>query len=147
MNVPLWDILGLDYEKGIGCDFVGVVLKAGESAEFTEGDKVSGLRMSQGKPGTVADVLVVDMANATVLKKPTDWGWNQAAALPASMAYSQDMYRLCGTVNDQHQGTCGARWEFSNGHVHGLSRQEKKLESCGKLFQPKRRIRKERGRR
>lgn len=82
MNVPLWNIPGLNHPKGVGCDFAGVVLKAGAESGFREGDEVFGLHMSQGKPGTVAEVLVVDTATAPVLKKPSAWSWNQAAALP-----------------------------------------------------------------
>jgi len=80
MNVSLWNILSRP--KGVGCDFAGVVIKAGPEAGFKEGDEVFGLHMSQGKPGTVADVLIVDTATAPVLKKPSNWSWNQAAALP-----------------------------------------------------------------
>lgn len=82
MNVPLWSLPYLNNPKGVGCDFSGVVLKSGPSSGFQEGDEVFGLHMSQGKPGTVAEVLVVDASAMPVLKKPKDWSWDQAAAVP-----------------------------------------------------------------
>jgi NADPH:quinone reductase-like Zn-dependent oxidoreductase len=71
--------------KGIGKDFSGVVLAAGAESGFSTGDHVFGLFMSS-KYGTLAEVIVIDTAQkageAVVLKKPKEWSWNQAAALP-----------------------------------------------------------------
>ncbi|KAF2432379.1 NAD(P)-binding protein [Tothia fuscella] len=81
MNVPLWSLPYLNYVKGVGCDFAGTVLKAGEESSFSVGDEVFGLIMAPGI-GTVGEIAIVDTKSCVVLKKPQDWSWVQAAALP-----------------------------------------------------------------
>jgi NADPH:quinone reductase-like Zn-dependent oxidoreductase len=81
MNVPLWSLPYLNFTKGIGGDFSGIVLKAGQESGFDIGDEVFGLTMSP-KIGTVAEIATVDTKVSSVLKKPKEWSWGQAAALP-----------------------------------------------------------------
>jgi NADPH:quinone reductase-like Zn-dependent oxidoreductase len=81
MNVPLWSLPYLNYAKGIGADFSGIVLKAGAESEFNAGDEVFGLVVSPSI-GTVAEIVHIDTKDWPVLKKPKDWSWGQAAALP-----------------------------------------------------------------
>lgn len=69
----------------MGEDFSGIVLSAGSEAQqkgFKEGDEVFGIHMGPGGPGTVSEILMADVNADTVLKKPAEWSWNQAAALP-----------------------------------------------------------------
>jgi NADPH:quinone reductase-like Zn-dependent oxidoreductase len=81
MNVPIWNLPYMGFPKGIGKDFSGTILKAGQDSGFSQGDEVFGLFMSQSR-GTLTEVAVMDVKASVVLKKPKDWSWNQAAALP-----------------------------------------------------------------
>jgi len=81
MNIPLFHLPYLNYPKSIGEDFSGIVLKAGVDSGFNEGDEVFGLDLTPGN-GTVAEIVTVDCKTQVVLKKPSEWSWNQAAAIP-----------------------------------------------------------------
>lgn len=90
MNLPvLWSLPYLSgAEKGIGADFAGTVVAAGrEAAGFAAGDEVFGLHFAPfagggSAAGTLKEVVAVDVRSAVVLKKPREWTWGQAAALP-----------------------------------------------------------------
>jgi len=84
MNIPLWPYLPtalVAAEKGIAEDFSGIVSAAGPSSGYKPGDEVFGISMAI-TTGTLQEIAVVDTATAVVLPKPSDWSWEQAAALP-----------------------------------------------------------------
>lgn len=87
MNIPFWSIPYLNHPKGVGCDFSGTILRAGSDSGYAEGDEVFGLQMAPGGAagvsGTCAEVVTFDVAKGTtMMRKPREWSWNQAAALP-----------------------------------------------------------------
>lgn len=90
MNLPVlsWSLPYLSgAERGIGADFAGTVVTAGRevAGEFGAGDEVFGLHFAPfagSAAGTLKEVVAVDVRSAVVLKKPRDWTWGQAAALP-----------------------------------------------------------------
>lgn len=86
MNLPIWSLPYLNsWPKGVGEDFSGIVISAGPEAKakgFKEGDEVFGIHMGPGGPGTVAEIFTADVEADTILRKPSGWNWNQAAALP-----------------------------------------------------------------
>ena len=106
MNSPLWSLpLLRGIVKGIGEDFSGVVIRAGERSGFRSGDDVFGFHWVSGSRGTLAEVLVVDSERDIVLKKPEAWSWNQAAALPlvwltarTCIACAEPYVRSAGTL-------------------------------------------------
>lgn len=83
MNLPVWSLPFLGYEKGVGCDYAGTVLKVGSEVKgMKSGDEVMGVNMTPGGVGTVAEVETFDTKKGAVVKKPKDWTWQQAASLP-----------------------------------------------------------------
>jgi len=67
----------------LGCDFSGLVIKAGADAKFSAGDVVFGrqtLERIREVNGTYAEYVVVDAND--VAKKPDDVSFEQAAAVP-----------------------------------------------------------------
>ena len=84
MNIPLWPYLPtalVSAEKGIAEDFSGVVEAAGPESGFKPGDDVFGISMAI-TTGTLQEIAVVDTKSAVVVPKPSEWTWEQAAALP-----------------------------------------------------------------
>lgn len=82
MNLPIWSLPYMGFEKGIGCDFSGTVLRAGAEAGFKDGDEIYGMIMNPGGFGTVAEVSTFDTKKGAIVKKPEGWSHAQAAALP-----------------------------------------------------------------
>lgn len=67
--------------KGVGEDFSGVVEEAGSNSGFKPGDEVFGIcPFIPG--GTLQEAIRLDTKASVVVRKPTDWSWEQAAALP-----------------------------------------------------------------
>ena len=67
----------------LGIDFSGRVVRAGESAAFTEGDEVFGrqtLDRMRELNGSYAEYAIVDCAD--IYRKPSGVGWEEAAAVP-----------------------------------------------------------------
>lgn len=83
MNLPFWSLPFLGYEKGVGCDMAGTILRVGpEVKHLKEGDEVMGLHLNPGGVGALAEVETFDINTTPLVKKPQDWSWQQAAALP-----------------------------------------------------------------
>ncbi|POS73420.1 hypothetical protein DHEL01_v208186 [Diaporthe helianthi] len=85
MGFPLWPYLPsfvIPSQKGVAEDFSGVVQEAGPESGFKPGDEVFGI--SPFLPGgTLQQTMRLDTKKGSVvLPKPTDWSWEQAAALP-----------------------------------------------------------------
>lgn len=85
INIPLWPYIPSSLvapEKGIGEDFAGVVEQAGSATGFKPGDHVLGLGpILPG--GTLQELITIDLTgSAAVVLKPSDWSWEEAAALP-----------------------------------------------------------------
>lgn len=70
-------------EKGVVCDFAGVV-NAGGRTEFVRDDEIFGLTLKPFKygGGALAEMAEFDMGNSVAAKKPADWSWAKAAAIP-----------------------------------------------------------------
>ncbi|KAI2618254.1 alcohol dehydrogenase [Hypomontagnella submonticulosa] len=67
--------------KGVGEDFSGIVEEAGVNSGFKPGDEVFGIGpFIPG--GTLQEKIKIDTKASVVARKPTDWSWEQAAALP-----------------------------------------------------------------
>ncbi|KAK3332940.1 alcohol dehydrogenase [Cercophora scortea] len=84
MGFPLWPYLPssvIPANKGVGEDFSGVVLDAGKATPFKKGDEVLGLGPFL-PGGTLQETIRLDTKLSVVVKKPADWSWEQAAALP-----------------------------------------------------------------
>ncbi|KAB2570929.1 putative alcohol dehydrogenase protein [Lasiodiplodia theobromae] len=113
MNLPVvWSLPYLSgAEKGIGADFAGTVVAAGREAAaggFGAGDEVFGLHFAPfgGAAGTLKEVIAVDVRSAVVLKKPRDWTWAQAAALPLVWLTAKTCVGRCeGFVGGGGKGT------------------------------------------
>lgn len=75
-------------KKVLGGDFSGVVIKAGESLEYKEGDEIYGDILSPMKSvGSFSEYVLFDASKATVLHKiPKGMSFSQAAALPIASA-------------------------------------------------------------
>ncbi|KAI1370680.1 alcohol dehydrogenase [Hypoxylon crocopeplum] len=67
--------------KGVGEDFSGVVEAAGSSSGFKPGDEAFGI-IPFIPGGTLQEEIQIDTKASVVALKPTDWSWEQAAALP-----------------------------------------------------------------
>ncbi|KAI2472878.1 alcohol dehydrogenase [Annulohypoxylon bovei var. microspora] len=67
--------------KGVGEDFSGVVEEAGADSGFRAGDEVFGI-IPFVSGGTLQENIIIDTRKSVVVDKPTDWTWEQAAALP-----------------------------------------------------------------
>jgi len=84
MNLPIWPYLPTYFapaEKGIAEDFSGVVETAGNDSGFKAGDEVFGITFSPVS-GTLQETISIDAKASVVVPKPTEWSWEQAAALP-----------------------------------------------------------------
>ncbi|GAM82317.1 hypothetical protein ANO11243_002960 [Dothideomycetidae sp. 11243] len=84
MNLPLWSYLPpflAAPERATAEDFSGVVEAAGENAGFKAGDEIFGMVMILST-GTLQEVIQFDAASAVLAPKPSQWSWEQAAALP-----------------------------------------------------------------
>lgn len=70
-------------EKGTVCDFSATV-SAGGRTGFMKGDEIFGLTMKPFKygGGALAEMAELDMANTVAVKKPAEWSWAKAAAIP-----------------------------------------------------------------
>ncbi|KAI6091435.1 alcohol dehydrogenase [Hypoxylon rubiginosum] len=68
-------------QKGVGEDFSGVVEEAGASSGFKPGDEVFGI-IPFIPGGTLQETIRADTKVSVVVRKPADWSWAQAAALP-----------------------------------------------------------------
>lgn len=85
MNLPTWKMPWnalYGKEKGVGCDFSGVV-KAGGRSGFQQGDEVFGITMKPFMPygGALATMAEFNMANTVAVKKPKEWSHEKAAAI------------------------------------------------------------------
>ncbi|OQO07449.1 hypothetical protein B0A48_07146 [Cryoendolithus antarcticus] len=69
-------------EKGVVCDFAGIV-EAGGRTGFIKDEEVFGLTLNPAKygGGSLAGMAEYDMANTVAVKKPKDWSWAKAAAI------------------------------------------------------------------
>lgn len=84
MGLPIWPYLPnflLPTQKGVGEDFPGIVEKAGKDFGFKPGDEVLGIAPFL-PGGTLQETIRTDTKGAVVVPKPSDWSWEQAAALP-----------------------------------------------------------------
>jgi NADPH:quinone reductase-like Zn-dependent oxidoreductase len=70
-------------EKGVACDFSATV-SAGGRTGFMKGDEIFGLTMKPYKygGGALSEMAELDMSNTVAVKKPAEWTWQQAAAIP-----------------------------------------------------------------
>ncbi|KAF3063537.1 Reticulon-4-interacting protein 1, mitochondrial [Daldinia childiae] len=68
-------------QKGVGEDFSGVVEEAGSNSGFKIGDEVLGITPFL-PGGTLQETTQIDTKVSAVVRKPTGWSWDQAAALP-----------------------------------------------------------------
>ncbi|GME47023.1 Protein YIM1-1 [Neofusicoccum parvum] len=87
MNLPLaWSLPGLaSARKTPGADYAGTVLACGSEAgrSLAPGDDVFGIHFAPPASGTLAEVVVVDVANGgAAVRKPSAWSWGAAAAVP-----------------------------------------------------------------
>ena len=85
MNLPSWRLPWnalYGKEKGVGCDFSGVV-KAGGRSGFQQGDEVFGITLKPFMPygGSLATMAEFNMANTVAVKKPKEWSHEKAAAI------------------------------------------------------------------
>ncbi|PVH99882.1 NAD(P)-binding protein [Periconia macrospinosa] len=68
--------------KGMGEDFSGIVEQAGSDSAFNPGDEVFGLIFLLPH-GSLQEVMRIDTAGTNaVVRKPAEWNWEQAAAVP-----------------------------------------------------------------
>lgn len=84
MGFPLWPYIPnsvVPTNKGVGEDFSGVVHEAGKDSGFKTGDQVFGITAFI-PGGTLQESIRIDTKKSVVLPKPTDWSWEEAAALP-----------------------------------------------------------------
>ncbi|KAK0392284.1 hypothetical protein NLU13_1780 [Sarocladium strictum] len=85
MNYPLLPSIPsfLVPVKGVGEDFAGVVEQAGGECGFKPGDQVLGI-IFPFPNGTFQEMVRLDTAKSdnAIVRKPRDWSWEQAAALP-----------------------------------------------------------------
>ena len=70
-------------EKGVACDFSATV-SAGGRTGFMKGDEIFGMTLKPYKygGGALAEMAELDMSNTVAVKKPAEWSWQQAAAIP-----------------------------------------------------------------
>lgn len=70
-------------EKGTVCDFSAKV-SAGGRTGFLKDDEIFGLTLKPFKygQGALAEMAELDMSNTVAVKKPADWSWAKAAAIP-----------------------------------------------------------------
>ncbi|KAK7023940.1 putative alcohol dehydrogenase protein [Favolaschia claudopus] len=80
MGYPLLPQL-MPKPKGVGEDFSGVVEQAGAKSGFKAGDEVFGM-VDFLSGGTLRETMRINTEKAAIVRKPTDWSWEQAAALP-----------------------------------------------------------------
>lgn len=83
MNLMGGYIPSLAKPKGCVCDFSGTIIAGGRTG-FIQDDEVFGLTL---KPfdeagGALAEMAQFNMANAVAAKKPKEWSFEQAAAIP-----------------------------------------------------------------
>ncbi|GAA5866292.1 hypothetical protein JCM3774_006605 [Rhodotorula dairenensis] len=85
-NLPIFRLPALAYPKGLGCDFAGRVLGRGtEVKDLPIGAEVMGVTLSPlagPNAGTLSEIAVIDVTRSTVIQKPPQLTWVQAAALP-----------------------------------------------------------------
>jgi reticulon-4-interacting protein 1, mitochondrial len=84
MGFPLWPYIPgslIPPHKGVGEDFSGVVEDAGDKSGFKPGDEVLGIAPFL-PGGTLQESIRIDVKDSVVVRKPTDWSWEQSAALP-----------------------------------------------------------------
>lgn len=84
MGLPIWPYLPtflMPSRKGIGEDFSGVVEEAGKDSGFKSGDEVLGITPFLSG-GTLKETIKMNTKEAILVPKPSDWSWEQAAALP-----------------------------------------------------------------
>lgn len=83
MNMPSWKMPWnklYGKEKGVGCDFSGVV-KAGGRSGFQAGEEVFGVTLTPFINGSLAKLNEFNMANTVAVKKPKEWSHEKAAAI------------------------------------------------------------------
>jgi NADPH:quinone reductase-like Zn-dependent oxidoreductase len=70
-------------EKGVACDFSATV-SAGGRTGFMKGDEIFGMTLKPYKygGGALSEMAELDMSNTVAVKKPAEWSWQQAAAIP-----------------------------------------------------------------
>jgi len=84
INLPIWYLPGLRYEKGIGEDFAGEVIGVGaDVSKWKIGDQVWGFTISPGgKFGTVGEVMPLYTTKAIILPRKEGLKATEAASLP-----------------------------------------------------------------
>ena len=85
MNLPTWKLPWnalYGKEKGVCCDFSGVV-KAGGRSGFQQGDEVFGITLKPFMPagGALSTLSEYNMENTVAVKKPKEWSHEKAAAI------------------------------------------------------------------
>ncbi|KAI1267571.1 NAD(P)-binding protein [Xylariaceae sp. FL1019] len=70
-------------QKGVGEDFAGIVEESGPDSGYERGDEVLGIGPFLPS-GTLQEIIKLDTRStqALVVRKPADWSWEQAGALP-----------------------------------------------------------------
>ncbi|KAL1297648.1 hypothetical protein AAFC00_006204 [Neodothiora populina] len=86
MNLPIWAYLPASVSpprKGVANDFSGIVEVAGDESGLKPGDEVFGIQFAV-TTGTLQQLVLIDTKDSAslVVKKPSTWTWEQAAALP-----------------------------------------------------------------
>ncbi|KAL2213030.1 NAD(P)-binding protein [Sarocladium strictum] len=78
-SLPSW----LVPVKGVGEDFAGIIEQAGNESGFKPGDEVLGV-IFPFPNGTFQEMIRIDTTKSdnAIVRKPQDWSWKQAAALP-----------------------------------------------------------------
>ena len=82
MNVPIWSLPRMGFPKVPGADFSGTVLAAGEGTSWKTGDEILGFSLGKSTNGFLSEVVDLDEKIATVVRKPKEWSWTEAASLP-----------------------------------------------------------------
>jgi reticulon-4-interacting protein 1, mitochondrial len=95
MNLPLWSLPRMSFPKVPGADFAGTVLSAGEDTSWVEGDEILGFSLGKSTNGFLSEVVDLDEKIATIVRKPRNWSWGQAASLPLVWLTARTCVELC----------------------------------------------------
>lgn len=82
MNLPLFNIPGLNGPKIAARDFAGTILAAADGTGFEKGDEVMGMSMDSDGSGGLTEVAHFNTQKACIIRKPSHMSWAQAASLP-----------------------------------------------------------------
>lgn len=85
----------MSFAKVPGADFAGTVLDVGENTTWKTGEEILGFSLGKSTNGFLSEVVDLDESIATIVAKPKDWSWAQAAALPLVWLTARTCVELC----------------------------------------------------